>query len=175
MGFCGKPVGSLGCFWRRAAVSAIAAGLWAGAAQAQQQTLRPIPAAECQSLAAQIQTAAGFAMKAGEDDFTDLVSGADGRSCHIAGSASGQTISTPAELIAKIAAVFGSWQPDPSRSDDGPSGAIKGYVSGNRIAEVDVSWEPGPGVTCSDKQSLTTCNVAPQQKLWNVMIDIVQK
>ena len=76
--------------------SGIAAGLalmWAGGrpAAAQETALQPIPAADCQAFATQVQAAIGFAMKAGEDDFTDLADGSDGRSCHISGSAAGQT------------------------------------------------------------------------------------
>jgi hypothetical protein len=154
----------------------IAFGLWGTrAASAQGVTLQPIPAAECQKFAAQTQDAVGFAMKAGEDDFTDLADGSEGRSCHISGSASDQAYGGPAELMAKIGKVFGSWRDDPARTADGADGAEKGFVSGGRIATVQVSWEPGPGVTCSDKQPLSACKILPQQKLWNAVIDIVDK
>jgi len=144
-------------------------------ARAQEGTLQPIPAAECQQFAAQTQGAVGFAMKASEDDFTDLTDGSDGRSCHIAGSAADQTYGSANDLIAKIATVFGGWRADPARDAAGADGAEKGLVNGNRIATIEVSWEPGPGVTCSDKQPLSACNILPQQKLWTAMIDIVVK
>jgi len=70
----------------------LAAGTIAGlcivsGAQAQETaSLHPIPAAECQQFAGQIQGAIGFATKASEDDFSDLIDGAEGRSCHIAGT-----------------------------------------------------------------------------------------
>jgi len=137
--------------------------------------LAPIPAAECQKFAGQIQTATGFKMTAGEDDFTDLSDGAEGRSCHITGSASDQAFATAGELVTKIAAVFGEWRDDPNRAADGPDGAERGYVNGPRIATIDASWEPGPGVICSDKQPLSACHILPQQKLWNVVVDIVEK
>jgi hypothetical protein len=145
------------------------------ASRAQEGTLQPIPAAECQQFAAQTQAAVGFAMKAEEDDFTDLTDGSDGRSCHISGTAADQTYPGPAELIAKIAAVFGDWRADPARDAAGADGAEKGLVNGNRIATIQVSWEPGPGVTCSDKQPLSACKVLPQQKLWSAIVDIVVK
>jgi hypothetical protein len=158
----------------------IAAGLLLGfwgvsGAFAQGVTLQPIPAAECAKFAAQSQDAVGFAMKAGEDDFTDLTDGSEGRSCHISGSASDQTYAAPAELMAKIGKVFGDWRADPARDADGPGGSEKGLVSGNRIATIDVSWEPGPGVSCSDKEPLSACKIRPQQKLWNAVVDIVVK
>jgi hypothetical protein len=137
--------------------------------------LQPIPAADCQQFASQAQAAAGFAMKAGEDDFTDLTDGSDGRSCHIQGSASDQTYAAPADLVAKIAKVFGEWKDDPARAAEGPGGEEKGLVSGNRIATIEVSWEPGPGVTCSDKEPLSACKILPQQKLWTAIVDIVVK
>lgn len=145
------------------------------AARAQDAALQPIPAAECQKFAAQAQDATGFKMTASEDDFTDLTDGSDGRSCHISGSASNQAFAAPSELIAKIAALFAGWHEDPARADDAPGGAEKGYVSGNRIATLQVSWEPGSGVTCSDKASLSACNIQPQQKLWTAIVDIVVK
>jgi hypothetical protein len=140
-----------------------------------QVDLQPIPAAECQKFAAQTQDAVGFAMKASEDDFTDLTDGSDGRSCHISGSASDQTYTSPAELMAKMTKVFGDWRDDPARAAEGSGGAEKGLVSGDRIATIEVSWEPGPGVACSDKESLSTCKILPQQKLWSAAIDIVVK
>jgi hypothetical protein len=144
-------------------------------ARAQEGTLQPIPAAECQQFAAQTQGAVGFAMKAGEDDFTDLTDGSDGRSCHIAGSAADQTYGSANDLIAKIATVFANWRADPARDAAGADGAEKGLVNGNRVATIQVSWEPGPGVTCSDKLPLSACKILPQQKLWTAMIDIVVK
>lgn len=138
-------------------------------------SLRPIAADECQKFAGQIQVAAGFAMKASQDDFTDLTDNSEGRSCHIAGSASDQIFAGPPELTAKIATVFAAWRDDPDRAAEGPDGAEKGYVTGNRIATVNVSWEPGPGVVCSDKQPLSACKILPQQKLWSVIVDIVEK
>jgi hypothetical protein len=145
------------------------------AAGAQGVTLQPIPAAECQKFASQIQDAVGFPMKATEDDFTDLTDGSDGRSCHISGSASDQALAGPGELTAKLGKLFGDWRDDPARAVDGPAGAEKGYTSGNRIATIQVSWEPGPGVVCSDKQPLSACKILPQQKLWTAVVDIIEK
>ena len=146
-----------------------------GAFAQEAPALHPIPTTECQKFAGQIQDVAGFAMTASEDDFTDLSDGSEGRSCHITGSASDQTFAAPAELVARIAKVFADWRDDPARAAEGPDGAEKGFVGGNRIADVDVSWEPGPGVICSDKQPLATCKILPQQKLWNAVIDIAVK
>jgi hypothetical protein len=164
----------------RAFFVSIAAGLalclgGVSTAQAQEDALKPIPAAECQKFAGQAQEALGFPMKAGEDDFTDLTDGSDGRACHISGSASDQTYGAPSEPAAKLAKLFGDWKTDPARDADGPDGAEKGYVSGNRIATIQVNWEPGPGVVCSDKQPLSACKILPQQKLWSAMIDIAEK
>jgi hypothetical protein len=145
------------------------------AASAQNAALQPIPAAECQQFATQAQAAVGFPMKAGEDDFTDLTDGSDGRSCHIQGSASDQPYAVPADLVAKVAKAFGDWKDDPARTAEGPGGEEKGLVSGNRIATIEVSWEPGPGVTCSDKEPLSACKILPQQKLWTAIVDIVVK
>jgi hypothetical protein len=157
-------------------VTGLALGLgWVAGADAQGVTLQPIPAVECQTFAVQVQNAIGFAAKASEDDFTDLTDGSEGRSCHISASASDQAFSSPSDLIAKTAKVFADWTDDPNRAADGPSGAEKGYVKGSRIATVDVSWEPGPGVACSDKEPLSACKILPQQKLWSVTVDIVEK
>jgi hypothetical protein len=146
-----------------------------GAARAQDATLKPIPAAECQKFAAQAQDALGFAMKASEDDFTDLTDGSDGRSCHISGSASDHAYAAPADPIAKLGRLFADWKDDPARAEEGPGGAEKGFVSGARVATIQVSWEPGPGVACSDKAPLSACKILPQQKLWTAIIDIVEK
>lgn len=140
-----------------------------------QDALQPIPAAECQQFALQLKNAVGFAMAASEDDFTDLTDGSDGRSCHIAGSASDQSYAGPDDLMAKLGTVFAGWREEPARAAAGPGGAEKGVVSGNRIATLQVSWEPGPGITCSDKEPLSACKILPQQKLWNAAVDIVVK
>ena len=157
-----------------AAALALGAG-WSAGANAQGAAPRPIPAAECQAFAVQVQNAIGMAAKASEDDFTDLADRSEGRSCHISASASGQAYATPNELIAKLAPLFSGWTDDPARGDTGPAGVEKGYVKGNRIAAADVSWEPGAGASCSDKQPLSACSITPQQKLWNVTVDIVEK
>ena len=145
-----------------------------GARAQQTPALNPIPAAECQKFAASIHDATAFTTTAGEDDYTDVTTGGEGRSCHITGSASDQAYAAPADLVAKIAGVFSGWTDEPDRTAEGPDGAEKGYVSGAQIATVDVSWEPGPGVACSDKAPLSSCHILPQQKLWNIVVDIVQ-
>jgi hypothetical protein len=114
-------------------------------------------------------------MRAGEDDFTDLSDGSEGRACHIQGSASDQTFAAPGDLVAKLATALPGWRSESSRDADGPGGSEKGYVNGNRIATIQVSWEPGPGVACSDKEPLSACKISPQQKLWTAIIDIVVK
>ena len=54
------------------AAGALTLGIgWVTAANAQ-AALHPIPAAECQAFAVQVQNAIGMAAKASEDDFTDL-------------------------------------------------------------------------------------------------------
>lgn len=157
-----------------AGIGAVGVGA-AGTARAQSAALRPIPAAECQNFTAQTKAATGFAMAASEDDFTDLTDGSDGRSCHIQGSASDQAYAVPTELADKIATVFAGWRDDPARTADGPGGIEKGLVNGNRIATIQVSWEPGPGAVCSDKEPLSACKISPQQKLWTAIVDIVVK
>ena len=154
------------------AVAALALGM--GTAHAA-GTLQPVPPAECQAFAAQAKAATGFAMSAGEDDFTDLADGSEGRACHISGSASDQTFAAPGDLAAKLAAAFPGWTRDPSRDADGPGGTEQGLVNGNRIATIQVSWEPGAGVTCSDKEPLSACKILPQQKLWTAIVDVVVK
>jgi hypothetical protein len=150
----------------------------AGAGGAQAQTggaLHPIPATECQQLAAKAQAAIGIPMRAGEDDFSDVVGHAEGRACHITGSASNLSVAGAADLMTKLAGAFADWREDPARAESGADSAEKGFTRGASIATVEVSWEPGPGVTCSDKQPLSACQISPQQKLWNVVIDAASR
>ncbi|MFZ2004397.1 MAG: hypothetical protein WB697_13640 [Stellaceae bacterium] len=150
----------------------IGVAAWAPA-WAEDDALKPIPAAECQKFASQMQDATGIPMKASEDDFSDINNGDDGRSCHIAGSASDKTFANPDEVIEKIDKIFAGWHEDPERADSGPDGADDGYTKDNRLAVLGVSWEPGPGITCSDKEPLSACKITPQQKLWTATADIV--
>jgi hypothetical protein len=144
-------------------------------ALAQEDPLKPIPAGECQQIASQLQTATGIPMKAGEDDFSDINTGEDGRSCHITGSASDKTFANPDELMDKMTQVLAGWSDDPERADSGPDGADKGLTKGNRLVVLGVSWEPGPGLNCSDKAPLSACKILPQQRLWTATADIVEK
>lgn len=157
-------------------VTEISVGIAAvGPAWADDEVLKPIPAAECQTFATQLQDALGIPMKAGEDDFRDINTGDDGRSCHIQGSASDKTYENPDEVMEKIGKVFADWREDPDRADSGPDGADDGYTRQKRLAVLGVSWEPGPGVTCSQKGSLAACKILPQQKLWTAIADIMEK
>jgi hypothetical protein len=144
-------------------------------AAAQQDALRPIPAAECQQLATKVQAAAGLATSVSEDDFTDLFTKAEGRSCHIMATASGLDAASASDVAAKIGTVFTGWNNEPDRADDGAEEAENGYIQGTRIATVDVSWEPGPGASCSQQLPLSACKITPQQRLWTAIIDVVEK
>lgn len=157
-------------------VAGISVGIAAvGPAWADDDVLKPIPAAECQTFATQLQDAVGIPMKAGEDDFSDTNTGDDGRSCHIQGSASEKTYENPDEVMEKIGKVFAEWREDPDRADSGPDGADDGYTKDNRLVVLGVNWEPGPAVTCAQKESLAACKILPQQKLWTATADIMEK
>jgi hypothetical protein len=161
---------------RRIGIAAgICLGICAAPVMAQEDPLKAIPAAECQTIASQLQDATGIPLKAGEDDFSDINTGEDGRSCHITGTASDKAFASPDEVIAKMTTAFSGWTDDPERADSGPDGADKGLSKGNRLAVLGVSWEPGPGVACSDKEPLSACKILPQQKLWTATADIVEK
>lgn len=157
--------------------AAIAALALAGAAPAaaQEDALKPIPAAECQQVAARIQAASGLATSVSEDDFIDFFGRAEGRSCHIMATATGLAVTDANALLAQIAKVFDGWRDEPDRADEGADAAEKGFVQGARLATVEVSWEPGKGVTCSEKLPLSACQVTPQQRLWTAIIDVVEK
>ena len=153
----------------------ICLGICGTPALAQEDALKAIPAAECQAIASQLQAATGIPLKAGEDDFSDINTGEDGRACHITGTASDKAFASPDEVMAKMTATFSGWSDDPEREDSGPDGADKGLTKGNRLAVLGVSWEPGPGVSCSDKEPLSACKILPQQKLWTATADIMEK
>lgn len=160
----------------RAGIIATGFGIWSIVpAVAQEDSLKPIPAEECQKFATQLQDAIGIPMKADEDDFSDINTGDDGRSCHIQGAASDKTFANPDEAMALMGKIFAGWREDPERADSGPDGADDGYVKDNRLAILGVSWEPGPGIACSDKEPLAACKITPQQKLWTATADIVEK
>ena len=64
--------------------------------RARRRALRPIPAAECQTFATQVQRRdRALPPRPSEDDFTDLTDRSEGRSCHISASASDQAYAAP--------------------------------------------------------------------------------
>jgi hypothetical protein len=154
---------------------AVAVFVLALPAAAQQEALGPIPAAECQDLAGRIHQAVGLATTVSEDDFSDLVGKREGRSCHIMATATGLAAADADALMAQIGTVFAGWRADPDRADPGRDAADKGFVKGDRIAVVEVSWEPPKDAHCSQQLPLSACKIAPQQRLWTAVIDVAEK
>lgn len=133
------------------------------------------PAAEtCAFLRIELEQILGVESVLETIDFNDLLGG-NGSACRIRFNGNGVTFGTsgPADVILERLHALG-WADDDRRGAAGPTGMMSGHTRGAEVGILTVSWSPSAEANCPADQPISTCVLAPEQKLFEISFDIAR-
>jgi hypothetical protein len=135
-----------------------------------------IPDTLCQELGSMASQALGvdFSVQT-RAPFFDAVGGEAGQGCSLRAGGSGAQFNSPQEVVASLVNSVGAgWNPQPLYQADGPTGSMTGLSRDMGLMLISATWQPAMGVQCPADQPISNCNLAPDQMVYTVKVDIAQ-
>lgn len=136
------------------------------------------PATEaCSSLEPAVFKALGVEVTVAEAPFKDPLSDETGVCCELSAQDTGiyfESLDVVMEALDLVLTSHG-WQPDEKYVADGPTGTARGYRLDDQLCIATVQWEPTADADCPDDVPIADCDLEPEQMLYTVSLQIVQK
>lgn len=136
-----------------------------------------MPAQEtCEAVRAALSEELGVAMNMAEVDFHDPVRARQGRACAISVTGTGQDFTSFLDVAQTMRDWLASegWTENQAYLADGPTGTAFGYEMNDLLALGSVGWQPAEGVECPEDQPISACEVAPEQQIYTVTLELAQ-
>ena len=136
----------------------------------------PIPDTLCQDLGAAASEALNvdFSIET-RAPFFDQIGGEAGQGCRLRTAGNGTMFSNPRDVVNTLVNSVGlGWNQIPTYAADGPTGAQMGLSRDMGLMIVTADWQPDMGVECPSDQPITACNLAPEQKIYTIKVNIAQ-
>ncbi len=107
--------------------------------------------------------------------FFDGINKEAGQGCSLIASGDGNQFGGANAIVdALVNSVGLGWNPQPLYQADGPTGTAVGLSRDMALMLISAKWEPAMGVECPIDQPISACELPPEQKIYNVNIDIAQ-
>lgn len=107
--------------------------------------------------------------------FIDTLAGEAGQGCRLTASGNGYNFSSPQAAVETLVNSAGlGWTRLTNYQADGPQGTFTGLTRDMGLMLIKAEWEPAMGVQCPPDQPITLCNLAPEQRIYTIQIDIAQ-
>ncbi|NMB89017.1 MAG: hypothetical protein GYA17_11705 [Chloroflexi bacterium] len=107
--------------------------------------------------------------------FLDAIAGEAGQGCRLTAAGNGTQFASPQDVVAALTGSAGlSWNEQLTYQADGPTGSSTALSRDMGLMITQASWEPAMGVTCPDDRPLADCDLAPEQKVYRIRIDVAQ-
>jgi hypothetical protein len=142
---------------------------------AQKVVYVPLPEDQCAAMFAMLQQVISIPVVLETVAFADPQTGDIGTSCRIHGIGNGNNFNNYMDPYNAIKAQLVPLGWVESSGGGGPTGTMGGFVSGNTVAVVFVGWSPSPDANCPKDQPIASCNLTPEQKLYEITVDFAQK
>lgn len=108
--------------------------------------------------------------------FQDYVSGKRGTGCQLTANGTGADFESPwsvADAVKEMLEAQG-WQIDIRYQADGPTGTGVGFRKDSGLCLLGANWQPSPDVDCPEDWPLSSCNMAPEQQLYEIFLNCAQ-
>jgi hypothetical protein len=107
--------------------------------------------------------------------FLDAVGGEAGQGCRLTALGTGAEFSDPRGVISTLINTVGiGWTQAQDYSADGVTGSTAGLYRDMGLLLIKVNWKPDPAVVCPADQPLDACDLAPEQKIYAIEINLAQ-
>ncbi len=137
----------------------------------------PAPVYLAEGIQAAVQDALGAAGVLSEEPFIDPLTGLGGTGRQVTISGTGVDFASfvaVADTLRQVLEAQG-WAEDVSYQADGPTGTAFGYRLDAALALVNVGWEPAPGADCPEDQPISDCDLAPEERLYTITLNIAEQ
>jgi hypothetical protein len=135
-----------------------------------------IPDTLCQELGSMASQALGldFSVQT-RAPFFDAVGGEAGQGCSLRAGGTGAQFNSPQEVVNSLVNSVGAgWNPQPLYQADGPTGSETGVSRDMALMLISANWQPAMGIVCPADQPISDCNLAPDQIVYTIKVDIAQ-
>ncbi len=107
--------------------------------------------------------------------FFDQIGGEAGQGCRLSASGNGAMFASPWDVVDTLSNSVGlGWNRIPTYAADGPTGTAVGLSRDMGLMLITAGWQPDMGVECPTDQPITACNLAPEQMIYSIKVDIAQ-
>jgi hypothetical protein len=138
----------------------------------------PYPATDCEALRAAFESTLGSPVILESVPFRDSVSGGTGYACRVHASGNGNTLNGsggPLDALLEKLETLGWVRDDFNYSAAGPTGMATGLRRGGALGLLTYGWDASPDANCPDDQPISMCNLAPEQRLWDITFDAADR
>ena len=136
----------------------------------------PIPDTLCQDLGAAASEALNvdFSIET-RAPFFETIGGEAGQGCRLRTAGNGTMFSNPWDVVDTLSNSVGlGWNRIPTYAADGPTGTMIALSRDMGLMLITAGWQPDMGVECPSDQPITACNLAPEQKIYTIKVNIAQ-
>jgi hypothetical protein len=131
---------------------------------------------ECSDLAEAMSQALGIAGETTEAPFEDYVNQRVGSGCQTTITGTGLDFESVEVVDRAVRGMIQTqgWYEDIRYGGGGPTGQITGFRQANKLCQLLVGWEPSEDADCPSDQPIFTCELAPEQQLYTIILNCAQ-
>ncbi len=137
----------------------------------------PLPGSECSDLSQTLSSVFGLEFSIDEVPFQDYLTGETGSGCAVRAMGTGNDFASPSAVGQQVAdkLVELGWTVDNNYAADGPTGTVVAFDKEDQICLLDASWSPSPDANCPEDQPIASCELTPDQKMFDVILTCAQR
>jgi hypothetical protein len=134
---------------------------------------QPLNPAACSDLAKAMAKTLGVEVATAEAPFQDYIGGKSGIGCQATATGSGLDFENFPSVAQDLKGMLDSqgWQEEISYAADGPTGTASGFRKGDGLCLLNVGWKPSEDAECPTDQPISACELAPEQKLYTIVLN----
>lgn len=138
--------------------------------------LQPLSNIECSDLAEAMSQALGIAGETTEAPVEDYVNQKVGSGCQTMITGTGLDFESVEVVDRAVRGMIQAqgWYEDIRYGGGGPTGQITGFRQANKLCQLLVGWEPSEDADCPSDQPIFTCELAPEQQLYTIILNCAQ-
>lgn len=138
---------------------------------------QPIPGSECEAVRALVGETLGQKPDSSEAPFEDYLTAESGAGCAITLTGTGADFGSFVDASQELQAAFEEegWESDMNYQADGPTGTAWAMRQGDQLALFSVGWTPAEDAKCPPDQPISTCDVKPEQQMFEIMVNVATK
>lgn len=132
----------------------------------------PIDDATCSTFEVEMNAVLGVISLRGQGPFIDSIANKSGAACQILATGNGAMWPDEGVLAESLSGLLTDqgWSEDLQYAAGGPTGLASGYRKGTSLCLLKQEWQPSPDANCPPDQPISSCTLAPAQKLYTITL-----